>query len=135
MLGRRVQGCQEEASSPQPATGPQETSKPTFQPPATQEWVWDELQFLLEPPPTTLLYHLVLEAARELPTEDQRRLIVALKEEEAPQDPAQDTPEKSQNRQLQTSGIQTGKGGGGEFLHIPLEVRVELTLWVEDRYG
>ena len=73
----------------------------------TSFWVLDELQFMLEPPPTTLPHHLVLETARELPAEDQQWLIQALKEEEAPQDPAPDTTETPQDRQLKTLGTHT----------------------------
>ena len=50
--------------------------------PCHSPWVLDELQFLLEPPPATQPYHLVLEAARELPAEERRWLIQALEEED-----------------------------------------------------
>ena len=72
-------------SSPQPPKEGKEAEERTPPcMPCCSLRVLDELQFLLKPPPTTLPFHLVLEAAKELPGADQQSIIQPLSMEEAP---------------------------------------------------
>ena len=115
-------------SSPQP---PKEREDKEDMPPCTpcgSNWVLDE--FLLEPPPATLRYHLVLEAAKELSAVEQRQQEVP---KEAPASPPPSPPPAPKEALRDHEDMTTQTSGGSA--HIPLEGREELTLRVEDLQG
>ena len=122
--------------------------------------VLDELQFLLEPPPAVLLYHLDLEAALELNEEERMRLWQTLAQEDEPatpttgeghlekieelpadnEAPAEPIGGKEPKQQPQApredkTWRTTGTITCGDFLHITLEGRMELTLLLEGTRG